>query len=100
MVCVTYRPGEVPPTFPEALRKPWWEEASASACRMDGGGGGGSVSNVEVCNLAYAGHLEELKERLAANRSLVTRADQVGMVTGRWGIADGYSGLCFRRVHA
>lgn len=46
------------------------------------GGGGGSVSNVEICNLAYAGRLEELKECLAANRNLAARADQVGMATG------------------
>lgn len=44
-------------------------------------GGEASVSNVELCNLAYAGRLEELKERLAANRSLASRTDQVGMAT-------------------
>lgn len=50
---------------------------------MEGQGGGGSVSNVELCNLAYAGQLEEVKERLVANRSLATRADQVGPASGR-----------------
>lgn len=44
---------------------------------------GGSVSNVELCDLAYAGQLDAVKERLAANRSLATRADQVGWGRGR-----------------
>lgn len=50
---------------------------------MEGQGGGVSVSNVELCNLAYAGQLEEVKEQLVANRSLATRADQVGPASGR-----------------
>lgn len=37
----------------------------------------GSVSNLMVCNLAYSGKLEELKERILADKSLATRTDQV-----------------------
>lgn len=50
-------------------------------------GGGVSVSNVELCNLAYAGRLDDVKECLAANRSLATRADQVGLGAFRRGVA-------------
>lgn len=37
----------------------------------------GSVSNLMICNLAYSGKLEELKERILADKSLATRTDQV-----------------------
>lgn len=37
----------------------------------------GCVSNLMVCNLAYSGKLEELKERILADKSLATRTDQV-----------------------
>lgn len=37
----------------------------------------GSVSNVEICNLAYTGELEELKKCVLSDRSLVTKTDQV-----------------------
>lgn len=37
----------------------------------------GCVSNLTVCNLAYSGNLEELKEKILADKSLATRTDQV-----------------------
>uniref|UniRef100_A0A2K5EYU1 Uncharacterized protein n=1 Tax=Aotus nancymaae TaxID=37293 RepID=A0A2K5EYU1_AOTNA len=36
----------------------------------------GCVSNLMVCNLAYSGKLEELKESIQADKSLATRTDQ------------------------
>lgn len=35
------------------------------------------MSNLMVCNLAYSGKLEELKESILADKSLATRTDQV-----------------------
>ncbi|KAL7979974.1 hypothetical protein Chor_004443 [Crotalus horridus] len=58
---------------------------------MEGQEAGGSVSNVELCNLAYAGLLEEVKERLAANRSLATRADQDNRTALHWACSAGHS---------
>lgn len=46
----------------------------------------GCVSNLMVCNLAYSGKLEELKERILADKSLATRTDQVKQ---RWGLSGG-----------
>lgn len=37
----------------------------------------GCVSNLTVCNLAYSGKLQELKEEILADKSLATRTDQV-----------------------
>lgn len=42
----------------------------------------GSVSNVMVCNLAYTGKLDELKESILADKSLATRTDQVKQSEG------------------
>ena len=42
----------------------------------------GSVSNVKVCNLAYTGKLDELKESILADQSLATRTDQVKQPKG------------------
>uniref|UniRef100_A0A2K5KHE3 Uncharacterized protein n=1 Tax=Cercocebus atys TaxID=9531 RepID=A0A2K5KHE3_CERAT len=36
----------------------------------------GCVSNLTVCNWAYSGKLEEVKERILANKSLAMRTDQ------------------------
>lgn len=44
------------------------------------------MSNLMVCNLAYSGKLEELKERILADKSLATRTDQVKQ---RWGLSAG-----------
>lgn len=51
----------------------------------------GCVSNLMVCNLAYSGKLEELKERILADKSLATRTDQVKQ---RWGLSAGGGGGC------
>uniref|UniRef100_A0A670K1E1 26S proteasome non-ATPase regulatory subunit 10 n=2 Tax=Podarcis muralis TaxID=64176 RepID=A0A670K1E1_PODMU len=59
------------------------------ASRMEGG----SVSNVEVCNLAYTGRLEELKERLSANRSLAERADQDNRTALHWACSAGHADI-------
>lgn len=40
----------------------------------------GCVSNLMVCNLAFSGQLEELKEKILADKSQATKTDQV---TGR-----------------
>lgn len=37
----------------------------------------GSVSNVEVCNLAYTGQFEKLKECILLDKSLACKIDQV-----------------------
>lgn len=37
----------------------------------------GAVSDVGICNLAYAGRLEELRAQLLRDRALATKADQV-----------------------
>ena len=46
----------------------------------------GCVSNLMVCNLAYSGKLEELKERILSDKSLATRTDQVKEF---WGLSAG-----------
>jgi len=37
----------------------------------------GSVSNVEICNLAYTGKFEELKGFVLSDSALATKTDQV-----------------------
>ena len=49
----------------------------------------GCVSNLMICNLAYSGKLEELKERILADKSLATRTDQVKQ---RWTLSAGGGG--------
>lgn len=44
------------------------------------------MSNLMVCNLAYGGKLEELKERILEDKSLATRTDQVKRL---WGLRAG-----------
>lgn len=40
------------------------------------------MSNVKICNLAYSGKLDELKESILADKSLATRTDQVNQTEG------------------
>lgn len=47
------------------------------------------MSNLMVCNLAYSGKLEELKERILADKSLATRTDQVKPC---WSVSSGGGG--------
>ena len=47
------------------------------------------MSNLMVCNLAYTGKLEELKESILADKSLATRTDQVKQ---RWTLSAGGGG--------
>lgn len=42
----------------------------------------GRVSNIKICNLAYSGKLDELKESILADKSLATRTDQVNQPEG------------------
>lgn len=49
----------------------------------------GCVSNLMICNLAYTGNLEELKERILADKSLATRIDQVKQRRGLSVTGDG-----------
>ena len=37
----------------------------------------GSVSNVEVCNLAYIGQFDQLKKLILTDKSLASKTDQV-----------------------
>lgn len=37
----------------------------------------GSVSNVEVCNFAYTGQFEKLKECILSDKTLACKTDQV-----------------------
>lgn len=37
----------------------------------------GSVSNLEVCNFAYAGKFDQLKESILSDKLLATKTDQV-----------------------
>lgn len=39
----------------------------------------GSVSNVEVCNLAYTGQFEQLKECILSDKTLACKTDQVSV---------------------
>lgn len=57
----------------------------APPCRWGGlpAGMEGAVSNVEVCNLAYAGRLEELRAQLLRDRALATATDQVSRSNGQ-----------------
>lgn len=43
----------------------------------------GAVSDVAVCNLAFAGRLEELRALLLRDRAQATRADQVSRLRPR-----------------
>lgn len=40
----------------------------------------GSVSNVEVCNFAYTGQFEKLKECILSDKTLACKTDQVSYV--------------------
>lgn len=39
----------------------------------------GSVSNVEVCNFAYTGQYEKLKQCILSDKTLACKTDQVRM---------------------
>uniref|UniRef100_A0A3Q2KR07 Proteasome 26S subunit, non-ATPase 10 n=1 Tax=Equus caballus TaxID=9796 RepID=A0A3Q2KR07_HORSE len=51
----------------------------------------GSVSNLMVCNLAYSGKLEELKECILADKSLATRTDQDSRTALHWACSAGHT---------
>uniref|UniRef100_A0A2K5EYW5 Uncharacterized protein n=1 Tax=Aotus nancymaae TaxID=37293 RepID=A0A2K5EYW5_AOTNA len=51
----------------------------------------GCVSNLMVCNLAYSGKLEELKESIQADKSLATRTDQNSRTTLHWACSAGHT---------
>uniref|UniRef100_A0A8C9DT30 Proteasome 26S subunit, non-ATPase 10 n=1 Tax=Prolemur simus TaxID=1328070 RepID=A0A8C9DT30_PROSS len=51
----------------------------------------GCVSNLLVCNLAYSGKLEELKERILADKSLATRTDQDSRTALHWACSAGHT---------
>ncbi|ROL47301.1 26S proteasome non-ATPase regulatory subunit 10 [Anabarilius grahami] len=50
----------------------------------------GSVSNVEICNLAYTGELEELKKCVLSDSSLVTKTDQDSRTALHWACSAGH----------
>lgn len=37
----------------------------------------GSVSNVEICNFAYTGQFDKLKQSILSDKSLACKTDQV-----------------------
>lgn len=37
----------------------------------------GTVSNVEVCNLAYTGQFDQIKQRILSDKLLASKTDQV-----------------------
>uniref|UniRef100_A0A8C5LG62 26S proteasome non-ATPase regulatory subunit 10 n=1 Tax=Jaculus jaculus TaxID=51337 RepID=A0A8C5LG62_JACJA len=51
----------------------------------------GCVSNLMVCNLAYSGKLEELKERILADKSQATRTDQDSRTALHWACSAGHT---------
>ena len=51
----------------------------------------GCVSNLMICNLAYSGKLEELKERILADKSLATRTDQDSRTALHWACSAGHT---------
>uniref|UniRef100_A0A2K5IW38 Uncharacterized protein n=1 Tax=Colobus angolensis palliatus TaxID=336983 RepID=A0A2K5IW38_COLAP len=51
----------------------------------------GCVSNLMVCNLAYSGKLEELKESILADKSLATRTDQDRRTALHWACSAGHT---------
>ncbi|XP_014650827.1 PREDICTED: 26S proteasome non-ATPase regulatory subunit 10 isoform X2 [Ceratotherium simum simum] len=51
----------------------------------------GCVSNLMVCNLAYSGKLEELKDSILADKSLATRTDQDSRTALHWACSAGHT---------
>uniref|UniRef100_A0A5F9D0V2 Proteasome 26S subunit, non-ATPase 10 n=1 Tax=Oryctolagus cuniculus TaxID=9986 RepID=A0A5F9D0V2_RABIT len=51
----------------------------------------GYVSNLMVCNLAYSGKLEELRESILADKSLATRTDQDSRTALHWACSAGHT---------
>ena len=49
------------------------------------------MSNVKVCNLAYTGKLDELKESILADQSLATRTDQDSRTALHWACSAGHT---------
>lgn len=37
----------------------------------------GSVSNVDICNLAYIGQLEKVRQSVLSDKTLICKTDQV-----------------------
>ncbi|XP_043560953.1 26S proteasome non-ATPase regulatory subunit 10 isoform X2 [Chiloscyllium plagiosum] len=53
----------------------------------------GSVSNVEICNLAYTGELEQLKTLVLSNKSLATITDQDNRTVLHWSCSAGHKDI-------
>lgn len=49
------------------------------------------MSNIMICNLAYSGKLDELKERILADKSLATRTDQDSRTALHWACSAGHT---------
>ncbi|XP_074909790.1 26S proteasome non-ATPase regulatory subunit 10 [Buteo buteo] len=50
-----------------------------------------AVSDVGICNLAYAGRLEELRAQLLRDRALATKADQDNRTALHWACSAGHT---------
>uniref|UniRef100_A0A6I8NM37 Proteasome 26S subunit, non-ATPase 10 n=1 Tax=Ornithorhynchus anatinus TaxID=9258 RepID=A0A6I8NM37_ORNAN len=53
----------------------------------------GVVSNVGVCNLAYAGKLEELKDKVLADKTQATKTDQDNRTALHWACSAGHTDI-------
>uniref|UniRef100_A0A8B9IVG1 Proteasome 26S subunit, non-ATPase 10 n=1 Tax=Amazona collaria TaxID=241587 RepID=A0A8B9IVG1_9PSIT len=51
----------------------------------------GAVSDVGVCNLAYAGRLEELRAQLLRDKALATKTDQDNRTALHWACSAGHT---------
>ncbi|MBN3272393.1 PSD10 ATPase, partial [Polyodon spathula] len=52
-----------------------------------------SVSNVEVCNLAYTGQFEELKNKILSDKSLACKTDQDHRTVLHWACSAGHTDI-------
>ncbi|MEQ2204215.1 26S proteasome non-ATPase regulatory subunit 10, partial [Xenoophorus captivus] len=53
----------------------------------------GSVSNVEVCNLAFSGQFDKLRQSILSDKSLACRTDQDGRTCLHWACSAGHTNI-------
>uniref|UniRef100_A0A3B3QIJ7 Proteasome 26S subunit, non-ATPase 10 n=1 Tax=Paramormyrops kingsleyae TaxID=1676925 RepID=A0A3B3QIJ7_9TELE len=53
----------------------------------------GSVSNLEVCNFAYAGKFDQLKQSILSDKSLATKTDQDHRTALHWACSAGHTDI-------
>uniref|UniRef100_A0A3B5LV18 Uncharacterized protein n=1 Tax=Xiphophorus couchianus TaxID=32473 RepID=A0A3B5LV18_9TELE len=52
-----------------------------------------SVSNVEVCNLAFSGQFDKLKQSMLSDKTLVRKTDQDGRTALHWACSAGHTNI-------